>query len=322
MGELDEVIDALITDHQAKLLADIGHGWLTLPATLGRAAARRRGSGSRDGRRRRCRRSMRGCSSSISPARRARDAIAAPERPIDAGRRPPRSTAPSRGGSPASRCTASSAFASSTACAWRCRRRRWSRGRTPKRWSTRCCPSCAAIAARQRPLPHPRSRHRHRRHRAGAAQRRSPRRPRPASTFPPDALATARAQCRRHWARRPLRAAPVRLVRRQLTGSFDVIVSNPPYIPSRRDRGAAARGPRFTIRAGRSMAARTGSMPTGRSPTRRRAHLEPGGIVAVEIGYDQRMDVDATFRESRLSSLVGCSADLGGNDRVLLFRAR
>ena len=52
----------------------------------------------------------------------------------------------------------------------RCSRpKRWSRGPTPKRWSTRCCRFVRETAAQDGRLPHPRSRHRNGRHRAGAA---------------------------------------------------------------------------------------------------------------------------------------------------------
>ena len=48
---------------------------------------------------------------------------------------------------------------------------------------------------------------------------------------------------------------------RRFRGRFDVIVSNPPYIPTEEIDDLAARGARTTIRARRSMAARTGLTP-------------------------------------------------------------
>jgi release factor glutamine methyltransferase len=48
------------------------------------------------------------------------------------------------------------------------------------------------------------------------------------------------------------------------------------------------------------------------------AHLKENGLVAYEIGYDQKDAVTAIMREGGFSR-IDAIQDLGGNDRVLLF---
>lgn len=101
-------------------------------------------------------------------------------------------------------------------------------------------------------------------------------------------------------------------------GRFHGIVSNPPYIKPRDyetlDRSVKDFDPVRALVGGddgldayRKIAARAGS------------HLEPGGFVGVETGFDQREDVTAIF-EAQDFSLVEAKDDLGGNHRVLVFR--
>ncbi len=102
-----------------------------------------------------------------------------------------------------------------------------------------------------------------------------------------------------------------------LVGSFDVIVSNPPYIPSGEiavlsvevrdhdpllalDGGADGLGPYRIF-------ART--LP---------ALLAPGGIVVFEIGAGQGPDVVALMRAGGLE-FRGSRNDLGGHERALIF---
>lgn len=103
-----------------------------------------------------------------------------------------------------------------------------------------------------------------------------------------------------------------------LAGAFDLVVSNPPYIPAR-DCDALApevalHDPRLALDGGadgldayRAIFAGVGQV------------LKPGGHVAVEIGIGQAPDVTAIargcgFRLERLSS------DLAGIPRALVFR--
>ncbi len=102
-----------------------------------------------------------------------------------------------------------------------------------------------------------------------------------------------------------------------VAGRFHGIVSNPPYIRSTDyealDRSVkdfdpvrALVGGEDGLDAYRKIAARAGR------------HLEPGGFVGVETGFDQREDVTAIFADQGFA-LVEARNDLGGNHRVLVF---
>jgi release factor glutamine methyltransferase len=102
-------------------------------------------------------------------------------------------------------------------------------------------------------------------------------------------------------------------------GRFDIIVSNPPYIrsdvvlslaPEVRDHDPeiALDGGEDGLDAYRAIAAKALD------------HLNPGGVVGVEIGYDQLMTVGGVF-EARGFVVIDRIRDLGGNDRAIIFRA-
>ncbi|MCO6188212.1 peptide chain release factor N(5)-glutamine methyltransferase [Rhizobium sp. L1K21] len=100
-------------------------------------------------------------------------------------------------------------------------------------------------------------------------------------------------------------------------GRFDLIVSNPPYIESDEIEGLAPEVRQFDPRA-----ALDGG-PDGLAPYRAIAQnaagfLNENGFVAVEIGWQQRIDVSGIFTESGFV-FRRCVKDLGGHDRVLLF---
>lgn len=102
-----------------------------------------------------------------------------------------------------------------------------------------------------------------------------------------------------------------------VSGRFDIIVSNPPYIPSthiadldpevsRFDPPVALDGGADGLDAYRLIAAGACDV------------LSQGGLVAVEIGWDQRTDVTAIFVEHGYFPLETVR-DYGGNERALLF---
>ncbi|PKR87547.1 peptide chain release factor N(5)-glutamine methyltransferase [Pleomorphomonas diazotrophica] len=101
-------------------------------------------------------------------------------------------------------------------------------------------------------------------------------------------------------------------------GSFNLIVSNPPYIASDviagLDREVRLHDPRLALDGGpdgldayRSILASIGD------------HLARGGFLAVEIGWDQGEAVGALFRTTGLME-IEVHRDLGGRDRVVLGR--
>ena len=104
----------------------------------------------------------------------------------------------------------------------------------------------------------------------------------------------------------------------EITGRYDVIVSNPPYIASKvvdeLMPEVQEHEPRMALDGG------TDGLDLYRrllaqAPDR----LLPGGFLAVEIGYDQREAVMELFREQGFTD-VHCARDLCGNDRVVMGR--
>ena len=102
-----------------------------------------------------------------------------------------------------------------------------------------------------------------------------------------------------------------------VAGAFDIIVSNPPYIVRSvvatlddevrlHDPILALDGGEDGLDAYRAIAAGAG------------AHLRENGLVAYEIGYDQKDSVTAIMREKGFVRIEAVE-DLGGNDRVLVF---
>ncbi|HEV7250829.1 MAG TPA: peptide chain release factor N(5)-glutamine methyltransferase [Shinella sp.] len=102
-----------------------------------------------------------------------------------------------------------------------------------------------------------------------------------------------------------------------VTGVFDIIVSNPPYIVRSvvgtlddevrlYDPILALDGGEDGLDAYRAIAAGVGE------------HLRDNGLVAYEIGYDQKDQVTAIMRENGFARIEAVG-DFGGNDRVLLF---
>ncbi|MCA3555253.1 peptide chain release factor N(5)-glutamine methyltransferase [Aestuariivirga sp.] len=102
-----------------------------------------------------------------------------------------------------------------------------------------------------------------------------------------------------------------------VSGSFDIILSNPPYIP---DRDIACLSP--DVRNHDPDLALSGGAD-GLGPYRiiatgAAAHLAAAGHVLVEIGAGQAEDVEAIFAQSGFRS-VGRRRDLGGHTRCLVF---
>lgn len=102
-----------------------------------------------------------------------------------------------------------------------------------------------------------------------------------------------------------------------VTGVFDIVVSNPPYIVrsvvGTLDEEVRLYDPTLALDGGddgldayRAIASRAGE------------HLRENGLLAFEIGYDQKDPVTAIMREKGFAR-IDAVKDFGGNDRVLLF---
>ena len=102
-----------------------------------------------------------------------------------------------------------------------------------------------------------------------------------------------------------------------LTERFDLIVSNPPYIPTKDLRNL-----KRNVRAFDDALALDGG-EDGLSFYRRTLeaagnHLKPGGMLGLELGIDQQADV-IEIAEALGWTLAGQRTDLGGVPRALVF---
>jgi release factor glutamine methyltransferase len=103
-----------------------------------------------------------------------------------------------------------------------------------------------------------------------------------------------------------------------VVGTFDAIVSNPPYIESGEIPRLAPEVARFDpIRAldGGADGLNAYKAIAGSAA----GHLVSGGLLGLEIGWDQKLAVTRIF-EAADYHLLRAEQDLGGNDRVLVFR--
>jgi protein-(glutamine-N5) methyltransferase, release factor-specific len=108
----------------------------------------------------------------------------------------------------------------------------------------------------------------------------------------------------------------------EVTGEYDVIVSNPPYIPPEQLAGLEPEvrdhEPRLALYGGEDGLAFYRVLTTEGAK-----HLRPaqdgreGGILIVEIGFDQGVSVPALFREAGFSE-VRVKKDYAGLDRVVI----
>lgn len=102
-----------------------------------------------------------------------------------------------------------------------------------------------------------------------------------------------------------------------ISGQFDVIVSNPPYISSAEIKTLQKEVRDFDPL--RALDGGADGLDAYRVIARESAsHLKAGGIVAVEIGSSQNTDVTGIFHDAGFP-VVTALRDLGGNDRVLVF---
>jgi release factor glutamine methyltransferase len=104
-----------------------------------------------------------------------------------------------------------------------------------------------------------------------------------------------------------------------VSGNFDIICSNPPYIPDV-PYGLLPAGIRDFEPRGALIAGPDG-MDFHRRIIREGAHrLKAGGRIFLEIGEGQRDQVEALFREEGCYRDIDCRKDYGGTDRVASAR--
>lgn len=102
-----------------------------------------------------------------------------------------------------------------------------------------------------------------------------------------------------------------------VTGAFDIILSNPPYIPAGDIAGLSPDVRNFD--PGLALSGGTDGLDPYRSMSSGgAAHLAAGGHVLVEIGAGQADDVTAIFALAGFRA-AGRHRDLGGHERCLAF---
>ncbi len=104
----------------------------------------------------------------------------------------------------------------------------------------------------------------------------------------------------------------------EVKGEFDLILSNPPYIPTP-DIGALMPEVRLFDPSAALDGGIDGLDFYRRIAAGARAHLSPGGRVGLEFGHDQKQAVAAIFGQAGFA-VESAHVDLGGNDRVMILR--
>jgi release factor glutamine methyltransferase len=103
----------------------------------------------------------------------------------------------------------------------------------------------------------------------------------------------------------------------KISGAYDVIVSNPPYIASKvipsLDREVRDFDPYLALDGGDDGLDAYRAIAANAWP-----FLNQNGLIAVETGFDQRYQVEEIFRKHGFL-LVKARKDYGGNDRVQIF---
>jgi len=105
-----------------------------------------------------------------------------------------------------------------------------------------------------------------------------------------------------------------------LSGPYDVIVSNPPYIRSdvvpTLDREVRDHDPVLALDGGADGLVAYRAIAAGAA-----TFLKPDGIVAVESGFDQKIAIRKIFENAGFEE-IAAAKDLAGNDRAQAFKAK
>lgn len=106
----------------------------------------------------------------------------------------------------------------------------------------------------------------------------------------------------------------------KISGRYDVIVSNPPYISSsvipELDREVREHDPLLALDGGKDGLDAYRDIAANAAP-----FLEANGIVAVETGFDQKKSVRDIFESAGFVE-IAAAKDLAGNDRAQAFRTK
>lgn len=105
----------------------------------------------------------------------------------------------------------------------------------------------------------------------------------------------------------------------KIEGKFDIIVSNPPYIETQTIENLpeeVKNEPKLALDGGED-----GLDFYRILADKSRAHLEKGGTLAVEIGYNQKEEVMKLFEKYGFVDIY-CKKDFGNNDRIVVGKWR
>lgn len=131
-----------------------------------------------------------------------------------------------------------------------------------------------------------------------------------------DAMATAQKNAELHGLSSRFRTVESNWFDK-ITGCFDIIVSNPPYIRTdiieTLDREVRNFDPLLALDGGND-----GLVPYRVIAEKAGPFLRDSGLIGVEIGYDQKIDVTEIFAQNGYRCLEAFR-DYGGNDRALVF---
>lgn len=134
----------------------------------------------------------------------------------------------------------------------------------------------------------------------------------------PRALAVARANAERNQVAERIRFVEGDLLAPVEAASAEIVVSNPPYVPTN-DRAALAVEVRAFEPTLALFAGADGLDVYRRLIPEARTRLVPGGWLGLEIGYGQAEAIGALLRAAGFES-IGCTADLQGIPRVAVGR--
>ena len=139
-----------------------------------------------------------------------------------------------------------------------------------------------------------------------------------ASDVSPDAAGLARENALRHGVAFSMRVVEGDLFAPLEGERYELVTANPPYVPSAEIAELAPDirdfEPRVALDGGSDGLGVVRAVVAGAA-----SHLEPGGILAIEVGHDQAARVSELFELASFRE-IGVRRDYGGRDRVVSAR--